>query len=100
MEDFVTNVDPLILAIAMIILPLVFNIINSVKWPAAVKTGVAGILTLALGVGMAYAMGMETFEAAIATGVGLYVGTQTIRNALWKPLGVDDALTRRILPRS
>lgn len=99
MDEFVKEVDPVILALAGILIPLVLAVINSVAWTAQLKALVAALVTLGLGAGMGYVMGMRDGPALVTSAVGVYAWSQIVYGGALRPLGVTTAIEGKVLPR-
>lgn len=100
MNDDVTTLDPVVQAIAAIVLPLVIAAINSVRWSKPTKALVAALAILAVGVVLGLATGLRDGQELLVAAAELYVWAQVVYAALLRPLGLTDAIERTIWPRN
>lgn len=99
MEEFIAEVDPLILALAGIILPLIIAVINSVRWSSQIKALISAFVSLGTGAALGWLMGMDDTRAILVSAVGTYAWVQVTYLGLLKPSGLTQTIETQVSPR-
>lgn len=99
MDEFIADVNPIILSFAGIVVPLILAVINGVAWPSSVKALVSAVVSLGIGAGLGYLMDMRGTEALLTSAVAVYLTVQVTYGGFYKPTGITDSVERSIAPR-
>lgn len=99
MNEFVTEVNPVVIAFAGLVIPMITAVINSVRWTSEVKSLVSLMVGLGVGAGLGYLMGMRSTEAILTCAVGTYMAAQVGYAGVIRPTGIGDSLEQGVAPR-
>lgn len=92
MEEVITEVDPLLLVLVGVLLPLLIAVAEQPSWPQHVRALVSLILVAVVGIGVAWWEDVLTREGITFCVSAVFTLVQVSHAHLWKPTQVTPAL--------
>lgn len=85
----VSPLDPAIVVLVAAFLPLVISVINRPAWPSNVKSLIAFVITMLVGLAVAWFIDQFDRQGIIVVEAAVYGLSQVAEGSLWKPTGVS-----------
>ena len=96
MEDYISQTDPLVLALAGILVPLLVSIVATLRTSPEVKAALGAVTGLGVGAFAGWFSGIDSREGIMTAAVATYAWSQIMYMGVLRPAGADEFVERRL----